>query len=243
MHQMGARTSPEHDVRSPEVLWHVLSLEHRAVGNVSGDARLAVVHELLAHARPHAVTSDERASARDLAAGKPDRDAFAVVVEILDLLVRFQRDQIACLARLQKYGVNVRAMADRIGLVELRREPLVKWNADHEIARQRIAHFLSSGPPRVGKNGVLQADTFERAEDVGSELNTGADLAEFVRLLEHTTGKALERKRIGRDQPADAATGNEERRTRAVQFGHIDTPASGPIPTFASLFGWLQCEC
>src|SRR5690242_14963991 len=192
MHQMGARTSPEHDVRSPEVLWHVLSLEHRAVGNVSGDERLAIVHELLAHARPHAVTSDERATARDLAAGKPDRDAFAVVVEILDLLVRFQRDQIASLARLQKYGVNVGTMADRIRLAELRREPLVERNVDHEIARQRVAHLLSSGPPCVGENRVLQADAFECAEDVGSELNTGADLAEFVRLLKHANGKALE---------------------------------------------------
>ena len=63
---------------------------------------------------------------------------------------------------------------------------------------------------RVGQDRILQADLFEHAKDIGPELDAGADLAELRRLLEKAYREALVGKRVGRDQAADAAAGNEK---------------------------------
>jgi predicted methyltransferase len=39
---MAFRPGPQHDVRPPQILGHLLALEHAAIGDVAGDARLAV---------------------------------------------------------------------------------------------------------------------------------------------------------------------------------------------------------
>ena len=57
---------------------------------------------------------------------------------------------------------------------------------------------------RIGQHRVLEAELLERAEDVGAELDAGADLPEFGRLLDHPHRKALARERIGGRKPADA---------------------------------------
>ena len=74
---------------------------------------------------------------------------------------------------------------------------------------QRIS--MAGGTMGVGEHRVAQADLVERAEDVGAELDAGADLLELGRLLEHAHRKALARQRIGRRQAADAAAGDQER--------------------------------
>ena len=63
----------------------------------------------------------------------------------------------------------------------------------------------------VGEHHVAQADLVERAEDVGAELDAGADLLELRRLLEHPHREALARQRMGRSQPANAAACDQER--------------------------------
>src|SRR5262249_62212792 len=48
VHKVGARPGPEHDIRAPQVLRHVIPLEYGAVGDVSGHAWLAVADDTLA---------------------------------------------------------------------------------------------------------------------------------------------------------------------------------------------------
>ena len=62
MHEMRARAGPQHDVGPPQILRHLLALEHGAIGDVAGDARLAVADDAVADFRPHAVAADQRAA-------------------------------------------------------------------------------------------------------------------------------------------------------------------------------------
>ena len=71
----------------------------------------------------------------------------------------------------------------------------------------------------VGQHGVLEPDLIQHAENVGAELDAGADLAEFGRLLEHAHRKALARQREGRDQAADAAAGHQNGRRVTIVIG------------------------
>ena len=86
--------------------------------------------------------------------------------------------------------------------------------------RQRVAHLDLGRDPGVVQHAVLEADPLERAEDVGAELDAGAELLELRRLLEHPHRKALARQRIGGRQPADAAARDEE--GKVVTVGHVE---------------------
>jgi hypothetical protein len=59
---------------------------------------------------------------------------------------------------------------------------------------------------------------------VPPELDAGAQFLELHRLLEHAHREALVGQRIGRDQPADAAAGDEERQVVSVGRGHEVPP-------------------
>ena len=72
---------------------------------------------------------------------------------------------------------------------------------------------------RVGQNRILQADLFEHAKDIRAQLDAGAHLAEFGRLLEKADGKSFMGKRVSGDQAADAAAGNEKG-GGAIRRGH-----------------------
>ena len=118
MHEMRARAGPEHDVGPPEILRHILALEHAAIGDMAGDARLAVADELFADFRPHAVAADQRAAFDGFAVVERDADAVAVILEGVDAPARLQRDQVAALAGFQKGAVDVGAMGHRVRLAE-----------------------------------------------------------------------------------------------------------------------------
>ena len=64
----------------------------------------------------------------------------------------------------------------------------------------------------------LQAEPLERMEDIGTELDAGADLAKLRRLFQHPDRKSLARERIGGGKPADAAAGDEDR--SSIRLGH-----------------------
>ena len=72
----------------------------------------------------------------------------------------------------------------------------------------------------VGQHRVLEAEPVEGAEDVGAELDAGADLAELGRLLDHPHRKTLARQRIGRRQAADAAARHQNRQVSTVSLRH-----------------------
>ena len=139
------------------------------------------------------------------------RHALAIVGVIDDTPVVFQRDAIAALAGLQIGRMQIGTVGQRIGLAEPLEIFLAERNLRDQFAGERVAHFLRRRDMRVGQHLIPQAKLFQRAKDVRSELDAGADLAEFLRLLEQADRKALARERIGGGQSADAAARNEDR--------------------------------
>ena len=186
---------------------------------MAGDARLAVADDAVADLRPHAVAADQRAAFGAFAVFQRDGDVIAVVLVAIDAPAGFQRDQIAALAGFQERAVDVGAMGDRIRLAEAFDEGAIERNVGDQFAGERVAHFLRRRAVGVGQDGVLEADLLQHAEDIGPELDAGADLAEFGRLLEHAHRKALARQRIGRDQAADAAAGHQKGRRATIRCG------------------------
>src|SRR5262249_8128691 len=71
-----------------------------------------------------------------------------------------------------------------------------------------------------GGSGLFEVELFERAKDVGAELDAGADLAEFGRLLQHPHGETFARERVGRRQAPDAAACNQDRQGLTVRHRH-----------------------
>jgi chromosome condensin MukBEF MukE localization factor len=60
-------------------------------------------------------------------------------------------------------------------------------------------------------DGLGQAQVVEHAEDVGAQLDAGADFTEARRLLQQGHAMTVLGQHHGRGQPADAAARDEER--------------------------------
>src|SRR5262245_17937591 len=100
-------------------------------------------------------------------------------------------------------------MGDRVGLLELPREAwIVERDAGDALAGERAAHFHSGWPMGIGKHRLLQAESLQRVEHVGTELNASPDLKAFRRLFQHPHCEAFARKRMRCRQSADAAARN-----------------------------------
>src|SRR5262249_15580125 len=91
-------------------------------------------------------------------------------------------------------------------------------------------------PMRIGEHRLFEAKLFERAKDVGAELDAGADLAEFGRLLQHSHGETLACERVGRGQTPDAAARNQDRQGLTVRHRH-STNVRMPPANILSRFG------
>ena len=111
-------------------------------------------------------------------------------------------------------------MRDGIGLAEARHEFVTERNAGDQLAVERITHLLRRRKVGVAQHSLFQPDLVQHAEDVGAELDAGADLAEFGRLLENAHRETLARQREGRDQAADAAAGHKNGRRVTIVMGH-----------------------
>jgi hypothetical protein len=68
VHQVRLFAAPQQHVVAPQVRRDVLALEHRAVGDVAGHARLAVADDGFTHAAPQAVRAHQRRAFDDFAA-------------------------------------------------------------------------------------------------------------------------------------------------------------------------------
>src|SRR4029079_2938297 len=130
------------------------------------------------------------------------------------------RDQVAALAGVEKRSVDVGAMSDGVRLLETGRALHAKLDAGDELAGEGVAHLHAGRGMRVGEYRVFEPDPLQHAENVGAELDAGADLAEFRRLLEHTDREAFVRERAGGGETANAAAGDEEG-PRAVVCRHL----------------------
>ena len=102
---------------------------------MAGDARCAVADDLGANLGPHAVAADERTAAHLFAVFEPERDAVAVVDEIVDLAVVLQRNEVVALAGAQIDAMDVGAMRHRIGLAEAGVERLAERNGGDSARR------------------------------------------------------------------------------------------------------------
>ena len=129
---------------------------------------------------------------------------------------------------LQERAVDVGAVGHRVGLAEALHERGVERDMGDQLAGERIAHFLRRRHMGIGQHRVLEPDLVQRAEDIGSELDAGADLAELARLLEQDDREALLRQRIGGDEPADAAT-RDQKGSGAVCACHWKCLVAGKV--------------
>src|SRR5262245_29287162 len=220
MDEMGAWPGPEHDVRAPEILGNVFALEDGAVGDVTRYARFAITDDTFANIGPHSVAADQGAAFNCFAVVERDRDMVAMILEGVHTATRFERDKITALTRLEERGVNIGAMGHAIRLPELFHERFAERDIGNQLAGQRVTHFLGGGAMGVGEDGILQPDFLENAKDIGSKLNSSADLAEFRSLFENPDRKPAMGKCVGCDEPADASARNEKWGGAAIRTSH-----------------------
>ena len=84
-------------------------------------------------------------------------------------------------------------------------EALVDLQVDDGFGGDRIAKLEPFRERRPVEHLLGQPEHLEHPEHVGSKLDTGADLLELGRLLQHLHRDALARQRQRRRQPPDAA--------------------------------------
>src|SRR4051794_24094118 len=170
MHKMRTRPGPQHHVRTPEVLRHLVVLEHGAIGDVAGYPWLAVADNLLARSRPHAVAADECASFSALARLQHERDAVLLLLVALYRAIGFERDQIAGLTSFEDSRVDIGAMSHRIGIMEAFEETRVlKRDAGDQLARERAAHLHGGRTVGVGEHDVLEPELVKGTKNIGAE--------------------------------------------------------------------------
>jgi len=109
------------------------------------------------------------------------------------------------------------AVRDCIRLLEsLRKAWVIKRDASDPLASKRAAHLHARRSMCIGEHRLLKAEPFKRAEDIGAELDAGADLSEFGRLFEHPHREAFACKRMRGREPTNAAAGNQDRQALTV---------------------------
>ncbi len=175
-----------------------------------GDARRAVAHDLLAHARPEAVRADQHAARHALAGEETRRDVGAVLLVAGDGAPRAQLDQRVVLARAQEDAVQVAAVHDGVGVAEALAELAPEVDgADvlggHGVHEAELVHIHGHVP-----GGIADAEVVEGVEGVGAELDAGADLAEHRRALEHDDREPFLGEAEGCRQAADPAASDED---------------------------------
>jgi hypothetical protein len=88
--KVGAGAGPKDDVLLPQILRHILTLEHGAIGDVTGHARRSIANDGLTHFRPQAVAADDGAPFDLFARVQNDRDVRAIVANRIDGAVILQ---------------------------------------------------------------------------------------------------------------------------------------------------------
>ena len=111
---------------------------------------------------------------------------------------------------LKQHVMQIGAMDERVGIVELSAERVAERNARDLLAGDGIEHHQIFGKDRERADRLDQAKPLEHPEHVGPELNAGADLLERRGLLDHLRRNTLPRQRQGGGQSADAAADDQD---------------------------------
>ena len=122
--------------------------------------------------------------------------------------------------------MDVGAVDDAVGLGELLPEGVVEGQGGDQFAGHRIPHDQLIRKPGDAVDGLGEAQPLEHPEDVGPELNPGADFAELGRLFEDDAPVALEGQGERRGQAADAAARDDD--------GFVEFSSHGAPPV------WLE---
>ena len=105
-------------------------------------------------------------------------------------------------------------------LLDADRQRFLQIDVDDPFARKRAAHLHGRRPMRIGEHRILETNLVKRPENIGAELDAGADLPKLRGLLEDADRKTLAGERIAGCQPADSAASNENGLPEAV-LGHV----------------------
>ena len=91
--------------------------------------------------------------------------------------------------------MDVGAVRHRVRIAVALTEARVERNVDHRLAAQSVHQQQPLDEHRFLLDAFAHAERVERGPGVGCKLDAGADLAEFLRLLEHQRAKTLGRER------------------------------------------------
>ena len=211
-HQMHLLAGPEGHRPAAQMLRHLLRRQDRAVGDVAGDLWLAVTDDELPDRGPQPVGADQRCPVVAGPAVGARGHAVAMLVHRHDLPRRVQLDETVAAARLQQHCKEVGPVDERVGMRELGSKPSVERHPRHLLAGDGVEHDQVFGKDRQPADSFRQAQHVEHAEDVGPELNAGADFLELGSLFEHLRAHALLRQRERRRHAPDAAPDDHHRR-------------------------------
>ena len=106
--------------------------------------------------------------------------------------------------------MQVGTVDDAVGIAVGRESGCTQRHPDDFLAGSHVVHAQARRKERDPIDGVGQAQVFEHLEDVGAELDAGADLSESSRLLQHRHLVPVPGQDVRRGETADTAAGYEE---------------------------------
>src|SRR5262245_34472446 len=123
-----------------------------------------------------------------------DGHAVVALSERNDLLCGVESDARRTPARVQQDVEEIGTIDQGVGIAKLVPEFFAQRYAGHLFAADRIKHDQVFGEDRKTRDRLGQAELLKHPEDIGSELDAGADFVELGRLLEQMHGATLARK-------------------------------------------------
>ncbi len=144
-----------------------------------------------------------------LAVAQADAHTLRILLERLDLAGGAQADVGHALAGVQEDLVQVGAVDDAVGIAVGGDRRLAEGHADDLFAGAHVVHAQTRRKEGYPGDRIGEAQVIEHLENVGPELDAGADLAEGGRLFQHRHGVTVPGQDIGGGQSADAAAGDE----------------------------------
>ncbi len=167
-----------------------------------------IAQQTLAHHRLTAVAADQNIRRPAVAFIIKHRHVIGGLADIHYLRRSTVLDGRMGQRRLPDGGVDIHPMDHRIGSAKMVAEGLSGLNMHHLFAVDRIHHGDMVGKHRALAGDFADAEAVERRECVWTQLDPGADFADFMRLFQQHHFDALARQRERRGRSANTAADN-----------------------------------
>ena len=204
MHDVAPGAGPECGGIPFQVIGHPVRRNHGAVGRMARDTGRPIAHQLRPDRRMQPVRTNQRHARHGTAVLKPRMDQATILFIARHPAAGPEGYPIVGAAGLQQHPVEVGAVNHRIGVPEPVPELVVKGDMADLVAVRRIHEpqlvDVDRHPPRL----VADTQIVEAVERVRADLDSGADLAQLRRLLEHGGGNPVSCQGECRRQSADA---------------------------------------